>query len=513
MQFKVLPARFKVTTDLAPGLYLVKDNWDDFTYKTQFDLYYIEKNNSKHCIGTIKIGQFDMKEARPNIPERFECLEGSFFSLGQSITYYEKLKALGDEIRETILSSLNDLARDSELFKKARDEEVTKTSLLRDVNSFTVREQFHRIANGGANLTKYSFTYDSPGLTGNLSGFNLNFEVTPNSNPPTNIHTLIGRNGVGKTTLINNMIKALVDTKKDILLNGKFLNVYDEFDEEIFANTILVAFSAFDDSYLIDNNNDETKGMLYSYIGLKERGPTKIIKYKEKTFKHKGNVTSKGVKQLSKEFADSIDVCIRTKRIERWKKSVKMLETDPIFESLNVSELVENNEDLEAFFKELSSGHKIVLLTITKLIEKVDEKTLVILDEPEAHLHPPLLSAFIRSLSGLLINQNAVGIIATHSPVILQEVPKSCVWKIRRSGKRIAVERPERETFGENIGILTNEVFGLEVTHSGFHSLLKEAIAKKKDYEGIIKYFNDELGLEARALIRSYISIQELDEE
>ena len=54
-------------------------------------------------------------------------------------------------------------------------------------------------------------------------------------------------------------------------------------------------------------------------------------------------------------------------------------------------------------FNGLSSGHKIVLLTITKLVEMVSEKTLVILDEPELHLHPPLLSSFIRSLSHLLI--------------------------------------------------------------------------------------------------------------
>lgn len=56
------------------------------------------------------------------------------------------------------------------------------------------------------------------------------------------------------------------------------------------------------------------------------------------------------------------------------------------------------------------------------------------LDEPESHLHPPLLSAFIRSLSELLILRNGVAIIATHSPVILQEVPKRCAWILNRSG-------------------------------------------------------------------------------
>jgi len=117
---------------------------------------------------------------------------------------------------------------------------------------------------------------------------------------------------------------------------------------------------------------------------------------------------------------------------------------------------------------------KIVLLTITRLVEEVEERTLVLLDEPEAHLHPPLLSAFIRSLSNLLIDRNGVAIIATHPPVVLQEVPKSCVWNIRRSESEIKVERLEIESFGENVGILTREVFGLEVTQSGFHKLLKD---------------------------------------
>ncbi|HDR1506241.1 TPA: ATP-binding protein, partial [Pasteurella multocida] len=120
----------------------------------------------------------------------------------------------------------------------------------------------------------------------------------------------------------------------------------------------------------------------------------------------------------------------------------------------------------------MSSGHAFVLLTITQLVAKVEEKTLVLLDEPESHLHPPLLSAFIRTLSELLDNRNAIAIVATHSPVVLQEIPKSCIWKIVRTGIETKAYRLVTETFGENIGILTREVFGLEVEKSGFHKLL-----------------------------------------
>ncbi len=154
-------------------------------------------------------------------------------------------------------------------------------------------------------------------------------------------------------------------------------------------------------------------------------------------------------------------------------------------------------------FKKLSSGHKIVLLTLTKLIEKTEERSLILLDEPESHLHPPLLSSFIRALSELLTNRNGAAIIATHSPVILQEVPKSCVWKLRRTGNNTLAERLEIESFGENVGILTNEVFRLEVSDSGFHKLLQELVNEYEYYDQAIDALDNQIGLEAKAILRS----------
>jgi hypothetical protein len=161
-------------------------------------------------------------------------------------------------------------------------------------------------------------------------------------------------------------------------------------------------------------------------------------------------------------------------------------------------------------FSDLSSGHAIILLTITRLVEVVDERTLVLLDEPEGHLHPPLLSAFIRCLADLLIKRNAVAIVATHSPVVLQEVPKSCVWKLRRSGTIVNAERPVIETFGENVGTLTTEVFGLEVVNAGFHKLIKDAVDNENlNYEQILERFGGQMGAESRAIARALVSNKE----
>jgi hypothetical protein len=84
-------------------------------------------------------------------------------------------------------------------------------------------------------------------------------------------------------------------------------------------------------------------------------------------------------------------------------------------------------------------------------------------------------------------------------------VPKSCAWKIRRHGNKVVAERPEIETFGENVGVLTREVFGLEVTHSGFHRLLQDNVDRDSTYEQVLARFDGQLGGEARAILRGMI--------
>lgn len=322
--------------------------------------------------------------------------------------------------------------------------------------------------------------------------------------PPTNIHVLIGRNGVGKTHLLNHMSRSLADKRADAAEVGSFTVVSDEDEDgDLFANLVSVTFSAFDPFEPLPNRRDKSEGMPCAYIGLKRSGTTQDGK----------PLAPKSPERLSTEFGGSVLVCSNGARLVRWRRALETLETDPIFRSADVASLADEgleDDELKAkakkLFAGLSSGHKIVLLTITKLVETVEERTLVLLDEPEAHLHPPLLSAFVRSLSDLLVNRNGVAIIATHSPVVLQEVPRSCAWKIQRSGRSVEAERPEGETFGENVGVLTREVFGLEVTDAGFHQLLRAAVADDDDFRAVLQKFDSELGGEARALVRALLA-------
>ncbi|MER6178598.1 AAA family ATPase [Streptosporangium sp. NPDC001681] len=509
MQFSVLPAgRQSRLQGVPPGFYLITDNWDDwFKYNTQYDLAYQDEDGETVFVGQVKIGQFAMQEGQrqPDLPTEFQELDNRFFSLGQDNSYYQTLNEFGAELRDEVLRALRDVAYDQDLFQRSLKEDVTGASLLRSVPRATVEGQFRRLAHGGVRLSRYHFTYTS--TASRQEGFDpisLEFDVTPDSQPPTNIHVLIGRNGVGKTHILHHMARALADVRA----KEDEVGTFEIAGHGSFTNLVSVTFSAFDPFEPISNNRNKVDAIQYSYIGLKTIGRPGEKRY------------PKDWRALSAEFGKSVRICLQGARQVRWRRALEMLEADPIFSDAGVASLADSATDDEELknqasqlFRRLSSGHKIVLLTITRLVETVEERSLVLLDEPEAHLHPPLLSAFTRALSDLLINRNGVAIIATHSPVVLQEVPRSCAWKLRRSGLDIVVERPMVETFGENVGILTREIFGLEVTRSGFHRLLRDAVREGDTYEQIVEHFGGQLGGEARGLIRALIAAREAENE
>lgn len=486
---------------------LYPDNWDDwFTYNTLYNVYHYTIEGYRKHLGAIKIGQKKMAErqSRPNLPETFENLDSDFFSLGQDVSYYENLNELGEDLRKEILKGLNDIAYNQSIYKSALKEDVTKSSLLRSVSTTSVEGQFRRLAQGNASLTSYNFRYHAPKHEKSQEDrMILDFNVIPNSNPPTNIHVVIGRNGVGKTHLFNNMISTLLGGNRVISKNGYFSNIDSNTPENPFASLISVSFSAFDETNPVKEKRDKTKSLNYSYIGLK----TLDEENSSEELKIQSNPKSPDI--LKDEFVRSVEGCRKKSKNARWLDALEILESDPVFKEAEVTQIAKIpigdafKKVASDIFRRLSSGHKIVLLTITRLIETIEERSLVLMDEPEGYLHPPLLSAFIRALSDLLINRNAVAIIGTHSPVVLQEVPKSCVWRLRRHGATALAERLNIESFGENVGLLTQEVFGLEVTDSGFHKILQNLVEDSESYDDAISRLNNQLGFEGKAILRN----------
>lgn len=503
MNFTILNRFGDYPDDAENYVFLIWDDWNDYSYFTSFGIFYIDKDRNRYDLGAINIG-FKGQEKFDRIygvGHDFTYIGDNYFSMGSSFEYYENLNSVDSDAKMEILKGLNDIARYKDIYDDVENEPVVQTSFFRSINASTVTGQFRRIVMGGVLLTPYSFSFKQPGHNEDI--LKLDFDVRPDSLPPTNIHVLIGRNGVGKTYLINNMIDSLLTEVYKSGSPGEFI-FHENLDNEAstFANLIFISFSAFDESELKAKDAKFINDIKYSYIGLRQRPE-----------ENDQNQKIKDPSMLPREFLNSLECCRASGLKKRWINAVSSLQSDPNFAEVGIIGLIEldDSRDSQAFilklYRRLSSGHKIVLLTITKLIEKLQERSLVIMDEPEAHLHPPLLSAFIRAVSDLLLSINGIAIIATHSPVILQEVPKRSAWRLSRRGSFMTAERPQRETFGENVGILTNDIFRLEVTHSGFYKMITQIIEEKGyDYDAVLKAFDNQLGMEARSIVMAALN-------
>jgi ABC-type cobalamin/Fe3+-siderophores transport system ATPase subunit len=485
---------------------LVTDEWDDFSYRTLFHLYYLDQDGYRRSIGGIKIFKRGAGKTRTKLKETFTKLGKSYVSLGDSQKFYENLVALGEEKAREILVSLRDAAWDPEIYRSFEEEDGVQTSLLRTIRPID-RLKFAALAHRRAVLSPYNFTYEPEGAQTKML-----FRVIPESLPPTNVHAIIGRNGVGKTKLLGKFINILCNGRGNKDTNGtiafRVLDAEEYEHDGTFANVVSVAFSAFDEIQLPDERKKRT-GVPLAYIGLRRPRTLKANDDQAKTLKsNRAKTQLKSDADLSIEFIRSLEDCLTSAGKVPWLRAMTLLASDPIIASMQLERLIELEEEewkKEAvrLFRLASSGHKIVLLSITRLVQTVSERTLVLIDEPEAHLHPPLQAAFIRCLSDLLAQKNGVAILATHSPVMLQEVPASCVWMMFRDGTNVQYERPQIETFAENVGSLTREVFRIEVTDSGYHTLLKTAVAESTSLEAVFSRFSDQIGSEGRAITRA----------
>lgn len=513
-------------------IYLVFCHFDDYGYCTTYNAYVYSDLGISAQLGTVKIGckDLDSKAKKGQSQNGFASysvndileidpingLTEDFYSLGQSVDYYKKIIEYYGERSIEVYKAMNDLAFDFDHFSQlySEHEPCLINSLMRDFHYSSV-EQFHRVSVGDAELTKYDFKFS-------FNESHLEFKVDPEHNPPSNIHVLIGRNGVGKTRLLYNIACKImedmsieIDTKRSSKYSiDKCLVLHN--NKTSFAGIVGVSFSVFDDGF----------SSIYPIYNSDEQNAKRVKDYLEKKYQYIGLVkwklhsneeeikTDQGINDLEDITDRYIKILDDISRVEYKRKLYQEicqeLETDDIFSGHNYSSVINsyfNNElktgEVKKYFKRFSSGHMIIVLSLTALCNFIHEKTIVLIDEPEIHLHPPLLSTYIRTLSMLLRKRNAVAIIATHSPIVLQEVPQNCVTKVDRIGDQMIFTRPCIETFASGTDQLTRDIFGYEIIKTGFYKLLQENL--RNDFEDTISFFNGHVGSLGEIMIQGLL--------
>src|ERR1700710_1675514 len=98
MRFVVSERGSKLPT-ARPLAVLQRDNWDDYHYKSSFDVALYLENGTMLRLEGVKIVRRGQPSGYTEMPKGiFKSLPNDYCSLGQSFSYYERLVGLGEAV-------------------------------------------------------------------------------------------------------------------------------------------------------------------------------------------------------------------------------------------------------------------------------------------------------------------------------------------------------------------------------------------------------------------------------
>lgn len=512
--------------------FLLEENssWDDYGYHTTFFLHATKKitNEKTRALGYISIMCIERNQ---NVSDAFLLInqigyENTFYKLPQnfcslstSLNLYKQLhRYLTPEQRRIFEESFNlILDSDSPYYQKVRYTECFNKSLLRNTDIGDYALIF-----GKEKLRENSRQYElrSKGFT--VKYDNCDDEIALDFSPikikdekgifPNGIISFIGKNGSGKSTFLYRLATELFTSAnnrklkvipEDIAVSQLMLFSYSPFDDFILPiqyNKKILEKWYFDLQKFRETKNDAFKPR-FIYCGIRdiEHEVNELINESENEANNSFGDANRNYKErnrLDKTFLVNTtrmsDECKAAFQAARqgfdkdWNTFINNLiaaipELTTSITTLNDSAFweLEKAKWNETFLK-LSTGHKFFLHTMSHLIAYCEENALIMFDEPENHLQAPLLSFMMKEIRRILARRSSVMLVATHSPVILQETLSSNVRVVRRFDDTVTIQKPEIETYGASFGAISSYVFGLNTDMGSYFDVLEKIFEYEK---------------------------------
>jgi predicted ATPase len=536
MNFDIYPPSKGALNSIKGKVGLQQDTWDDYDYKTTYYLYYRDSESEELLlVGSVKILKLGQKRREPlQVIDPFERLDDQWCSVGRSLDYYERLSTINETDRAEILTSLRDVVANPSLVPDFQNEPGWGTSLFRD------NDTWDRFLDDAAAVLNKDFTkladLDTPFAFTPTDGSDelaLDFSAPPvmglrrirRLGPsrkevllPQRIVALIGRNGSGKSTLLSRISHvAFASGSERSVAAARKLGTFQPPDIN-FSRVITISYSAFDsfdvpgldgrDRMQVAKDISAGRGR-FAYCGLRDISAEAQEREGAQSFADgRPTITRlKSIDVLAAEFEQYVTAISSGGRRQLFLAALEPLLSEPSFAQRGdegEAEFIINEP--KTSFLSWSTGHKIALHVIASLTARAARKSLVMFDEPEMHLHPPLTAALMQAIRIILEEVNAFCIVATHSPVVIQETLARHVRVVTRAGDTVHLTQPKLETFGENVGILTYDIFGLVASATDFHEVLDILVDSGLEIEAIEDFFTPALSGQARGYVLSKLA-------
>lgn len=450
--------------------------WDDYGYRTTFEVYVSAEGAAFKSIGIWKIldsAAVVLPTPRKTTQLPLECrsLPPRFVSIAQDPNNYDVLMTFGFDLARDVLKGLRDCALlpNDDL----GDTPGYTRSLFRFISAHSAlahgRELFgphRRRLDGrrrGAEAAQVAVS-----VSCHIAGFKsphilkLEFSRDANTLSMRRMCAVIGRNGSGKTLLLGALASSL---------SGLEVTRATITPRPAFSSIIAISYSPWDEFV---RPKGEGNRIPYLYCGLRE------VDRPDEDKRLTLDV------DRARQFAlhDLSQIRLSSTHFSRWQRALH--QCGFIGRETPLAAAIQNpTGDLVSALKVSSAGEQLVIIAITRLVRHLQRGTLVLFDEPEVHLHPALLSSMLRVIHELLVERDAFALLATHSPVPLQEIPARCVQILDVIDGFPQARLPDRECFGASLGEIVAEVFRARPEDQNFESHVIKLLTSGKRRDDI----------------------------
>lgn len=445
--------------DNKPCFFLESIRWDDYGHKTSFYLDYVKEDGSYSRVGKVKICKKNVDKTLNVIPKSFLSLDSNYCSLGQDTSYYYKIKEILGEDAMAFLYSMKDAAVFSRISDHFENDLGFRHSLLRDNNADTALNLGRYVLAGFDPDERVNFTYKTRLAYSSDYDFNIKFDFG-RINQDDNFNrviAIIGENGVGKTSLLSNLAKSIANQQKDCFLPH----------HPLFTKVVAASYSMFDRFYNID-----ARAFNFEYCGMhnNEGGLMDLDQLKER---HKRN-------------AETINALNRGKNLKNFLGNI--LPND-MLEGLFKKEDSSFKYDIyEDYYGKMSSGQTMLTNLIIDITANVRSNCLIMIDEPEVHLHPNAITQIINVVNLVCEKFSSCCIMATHSPLVIQSLLSRNVLIMERDIDGMPVVRQMRvESLGENLTTINEEIFSNGQRDKYYKRLIERAVEGKESMEQVLQ--------------------------
>lgn len=327
--------------------------------------------------------------------------------------------------------------------------------------------------------------------------------VTEIGSVPYGMVAFIGHNGCGKSTLLYDLASLIYTppTQRFLLKDTITMKPSDVGTTKL----IMFSYSAFDnfrfpgntlsDYRLMAEGVDSRQGR-FIYCGVRDVKQEMEILIKQHIEnapdpnqrnnntiiqkKRVNEVKLKPVQRLAEEFSTALNVISSNIDLtEAWNAMVEHCEEilPSLYQDLchfSGTRLIWDSEKRIDYYMNMSTGVKFFLHTMSHIYAYNEDNSILLFDEPENHLHPPMLSFMMNEIRRAIRRTHSIMLVSTHSPVILQEMFAKNIYVICRDGGTLTFSHPLTETYGENFGYINRIVFGLNSDISDYHEVFSK---------------------------------------